>query len=319
MRSQFLAILCLAAAITCLLSALPGNAFTPGIAVPQVTRGASSAGVAQPILVAGLPHAAGSSSLAAGLRNLACAASLLLLASSRRGAKCNAVGKRRRAKVVCGAARLPSTPVTARAHEVLRGPCTTAGRSPSAQLNVFDDVTPALVVPTSVSFGMNAKVVTASFAPNPDSDACPASSSSPASARCPGSAKFVGGARCSQRRARSDRGAAAARRASRRVVGSQLQAETIVEQHPVEPSFDPSRLRKKIQLGLQVPTCMRSARSRESKTSSSAKGCSFTFGLYVEAMHSKSQDRQTEEPMMTCKRTCQLGTPGRRCEVLAWS
>ena len=80
-------------------------------------------------------------------------------------------------------------------------------------------------------------------------------------------ARFVAGARRSQshRTAGPSRG-----RAARRAVGQRL-CETVAV-HTTSQTFDASKTRTKIQLGLRVSSCMRSESGRESKVSSGVEG-----------------------------------------------
>lgn len=79
-------------------------------------------------------------------------------------------------------------------------------------------------------------------------------------------ARFVAGARRSQNhRTASSRG-----RAARRAVGQRL-CETVAV-HTTSQTFDASKTRTKIQLGLRVSSCMRSESGRESKVSSGVEG-----------------------------------------------
>jgi len=80
-------------------------------------------------------------------------------------------------------------------------------------------------------------------------------------------ARFVAGARRSQshRTAEKSRG-----RAARRAVGQRL-CETVAV-HTTSQTFDASKTRTKIQLGLRVSSCMRSESGRESKVSSGVEG-----------------------------------------------
>lgn len=92
----------------------------------------------------------------------------------------------------------------------------------------------------------------------------------PSLASCPRgkAARRAGGARLSARRG-SSRIRGRTERAARRVVGARLVA---VEQPTVlQPVYDPSTLRAKIQLGLDIPACLRPARGREAKDTSYSK------------------------------------------------
>ena len=79
-------------------------------------------------------------------------------------------------------------------------------------------------------------------------------------------ARFVAGARRSQ----SHRTASSRGRAARRAVGQRL-CETVAA-HTTSQTFDASKTRTKIQLGLRVSSCMRSESGRESKVSSGVEG-----------------------------------------------
>lgn len=86
-----------------------------------------------------------------------------------------------------------------------------------------------------------------------------------------GKARFVGGARRAFSKARSgSRGAFASRRAARRSCGAGLLSPAV--QAPLAPSFDPSRLRLKIQTGLSTSSSVRSEHGRESRTPAANKG-----------------------------------------------
>mmetsp|Transcript_44781 Transcript_44781/g.83666 ORF Transcript_44781/g.83666 Transcript_44781/m.83666 type:complete len:301 (-) Transcript_44781:195-1097(-) len=86
----------------------------------------------------------------------------------------------------------------------------------------------------------------------------------------PRPARFAAGARRSQRAQRAQQHSRRASRASRRAVGRQL-CERLVST-TVPTSFDASKMRTKIQLGLRVSSCMRSESGRESKVSSGVEG-----------------------------------------------
>lgn len=79
-------------------------------------------------------------------------------------------------------------------------------------------------------------------------------------------ARFVAGARRGQSHART----ASAGRAARRAVGQRLCAS--MQHAPMPSTFDASKTRTKIQLGLRVSSCMRSEAGRESKVSSGVEG-----------------------------------------------
>lgn len=80
---------------------------------------------------------------------------------------------------------------------------------------------------------------------------------------------FAAGARRSSGRTRTA-GAARRARAARRAVGQRLCEASAVQ--PMTSTFDASKTRTKIQLGLRVSSCMRSESGRESKVSSGVEG-----------------------------------------------
>lgn len=88
-------------------------------------------------------------------------------------------------------------------------------------------------------------------------------------------ARFAAGARRSSKNGRTRTAGAAARRAraaraARRAVGQRLCEASAVQ--PMTSTFDASKTRTKIQLGLRVSSCMRSESGRESKVSSGVEG-----------------------------------------------
>eukprot|EP00443_Scrippsiella_acuminata_P094154 CAMPEP_0115551356 /NCGR_PEP_ID=MMETSP0271-20121206/95690_1 /TAXON_ID=71861 /ORGANISM="Scrippsiella trochoidea, Strain CCMP3099" /LENGTH=129 /DNA_ID=CAMNT_0002984957 /DNA_START=557 /DNA_END=946 /DNA_ORIENTATION=+ len=96
-------------------------------------------------------------------------------------------------------------------------------------------------------------------------------------------ARFVGGSRRSQQRTSRSQGifAQASQRTARRAMGTRLQPR--VQAEPVVLSFDASRLRKEIQNCLRVPSAIRAAHSRESKTSACTRVCASTSSVYFKA------------------------------------
>lgn len=94
------------------------------------------------------------------------------------------------------------------------------------------------------------------------------------------SARRVGSARRSaHRRKSSDRRAAIAQRASRRQMGAKLQQAP--GQTSVPASYDASRLRSPIQVGLRTPFRRSSKRSRESRTRSAVKSSTSSSRVYI--------------------------------------
>lgn len=113
--------------------------------------------------------------------------------------------------------------------------------------------------------------------------AATAAASSPRQCRSR-AARFVGGAR----RAHSQNASRATPlRATRRAVGAKLQSPPRFEAVPV--SYDASKLRMKIQLGLRVSSCLRSERGRESKTPSASKGSDMSTGVRLQANEFRSR------------------------------
>ncbi|CAE8606550.1 unnamed protein product [Polarella glacialis] len=95
-------------------------------------------------------------------------------------------------------------------------------------------------------------------------------------------ARFVGGSRrsASSRSSSSSRGAAAARRAARRSTGSRLQPRPLQETVPA--SFDSSRLRLKIQIGLCSPATVANERGREARTTCANIGTCFNADARIQ-------------------------------------
>mmetsp|Transcript_10058 Transcript_10058/g.30073 ORF Transcript_10058/g.30073 Transcript_10058/m.30073 type:complete len:342 (-) Transcript_10058:242-1267(-) len=95
-------------------------------------------------------------------------------------------------------------------------------------------------------------------------------------------ASFVGGARRIRSPGQAKRSRARSSRAARRSVGAKLVHATSAEVAP--PSFDPSRLRQKIQLGVRAPSCLCSKRRwRESKSQCTGKGSDSSTGVRIQA------------------------------------
>lgn len=84
-------------------------------------------------------------------------------------------------------------------------------------------------------------------------------------------ALLVGGARRACRRSSTRRAARHTARTARRAVGAWLRP-TPPPQQPLVPSYDASRLRTKLQVGLRLVTHTRSERSRETRTPSMSMG-----------------------------------------------
>jgi len=99
--------------------------------------------------------------------------------------------------------------------------------------------------------------------------------------RRPSAARFVEGARYSQSRSRSRRSSGSGQRACRRAVGARLRTLPAVEVQL--PSFDASRVRMQIQLGLRIASCIHSERARESKTPCTSKGSDMSTGVRIQA------------------------------------
>lgn len=122
----------------------------------------------------------------------------------------------------------------------------------------FDQVEAEVATPISAISMKTVTVVT--------SDAVDSETTTSFCGKC--AARFVAGARRSQ----SHRTAGPSRsfRAARRAVGQRL-CETVAV-HTTSQTFDASKTRTKIQLGLRVSSCMRSESGRESKVSSGVEG-----------------------------------------------
>lgn len=101
------------------------------------------------------------------------------------------------------------------------------------------------------------------------------------------SSRFAGGARVRMHRhASKSRGSGAAtQRAIRRCAGAKLQQALRPEARPA--SYDSSRLRKEIQVGLRTLTRIQSECVREVKILSSAKGSRISTGLHLDGEHFK--------------------------------
>ena len=134
-------------------------------------------------------------------------------------------------------------------------------------LSLPEILEPSLAVPDSRTVATQATVATPAT-PTSTTSATSATSAKSFACLCGklGSARLVAGARHAQHRhARCFSG-----KAARRAVGRHL-CERVVA--PVLPSsFDASKTRTKIQLGLRVSSCMRSESGRESKLSSGVEG-----------------------------------------------
>lgn len=140
-------------------------------------------------------------------------------------------------------------------------PCTqnTPPKAPQMEdLLQFDQVEAEVATPISAISMKTVTVVT--------SDAVDSETTTSFCGKC--AARFVAGARRSQ----SHRTAGPSRsfRAARRAVGQRL-CETVAV-HTTSQTFDASKTRTKIQLGLRVSSCMRSESGRESKVSSGVEG-----------------------------------------------
>eukprot|EP00440_Ansanella_granifera_P046199 gb/GFBE01050033.1/.p1 GENE.gb/GFBE01050033.1/~~gb/GFBE01050033.1/.p1 ORF type:complete len:294 (+),score=37.07 gb/GFBE01050033.1/:1-882(+) len=97
--------------------------------------------------------------------------------------------------------------------------------------------------------------------------------------RQPSPARLAGGARkaWNSRRQRSNTA-----RAAHRATGQRLRTRTVTA--PVAaPSFDPSTVRMKIQLGLRVSSSFRSEHGREAKSPSALEGSDMSTGLRIQA------------------------------------
>eukprot|EP00438_Fugacium_kawagutii_P020195 Skav207612 [mRNA] locus=scaffold1878:72255:73139:+ [translate_table: standard] len=123
----------------------------------------------------------------------------------------------------------------------------------------FEDQ-PAIEVPVVISATVPCAVPVESEAPAPFCGALRA-------------ARFAAGARRNgSRGARTSSGAARSARSARRAVGQRLCLSAFAVQPMPFESFDASKTRGKIQLGLRVSSCMRSESGRESKVSSGVDG-----------------------------------------------
>lgn len=90
----------------------------------------------------------------------------------------------------------------------------------------------------------------------------------PSPARCIGGSRRAGVRSSSRSASRMARRAASDEKSSNRQTGARLQAH--LDHQVMSPSYDASRVRSKIQLGLRYKTRGRSASSRESKTPSTS-------------------------------------------------
>jgi len=108
----------------------------------------------------------------------------------------------------------------------------------------------------------------ATSAPEPS---CQPQSFGCSTGRRAGRARLVGGMRCASKTRTGSRRAFAARRAARRSCGARLQIQLPQEAAEMS-SFDPSRVRLKIQTGLATSSSVRSEHGRESRTPVANKG-----------------------------------------------
>jgi len=222
------------------------SAFTAGVA-PNASRSSASLGAAvQDVRVAGpapqMPSAAQASGSALQLAGCA----MLLVVSAGRALQAKKT-QRSKCTVRChvAASAFPASPAPAAAP--------LPHQASLAQPSTPTAAVPCLAIGAPV---FAAKAEEAAFA-----------GASAAATRRPRAARRVAGARQqSNRRSRSAMGAT--ERASRRQTGAKLQAAVPVFTIPA--SFDPSRVRSKIQTGLRYKSSTRCASGREAQTPSAS-------------------------------------------------
>mmetsp|Transcript_64807 Transcript_64807/g.154694 ORF Transcript_64807/g.154694 Transcript_64807/m.154694 type:complete len:288 (+) Transcript_64807:50-913(+) len=121
----------------------------------------------------------------------------------------------------------------------------------------------------------------------------PGSTSRPA--LCGKCARFVAGAR----RSHTNSARASRARAARRAVGQRLCERAVPPAH--SSTFDASKTRTKIQLGLRVSSCMRSESGRESKMSSGVEGSEMGTCLIFVAHDLKVYSQNLEDALIDAK------------------
>ena len=124
--------------------------------------------------------------------------------------------------------------------------------------------------PAATNVISEAPAVTAKTAMSaaPEIESEPTAATATGKTFCGARARFAAGAR----RSHHHHSRTASGRAARRAVGQQLIEACAVHQPTPSETFDASKTRTKIQLGLRVSSCMRSESGRESKVSSGVEG-----------------------------------------------
>jgi len=124
-----------------------------------------------------------------------------------------------------------------------------------------------------------------------------------------GRALLAGGARRARRHSSPRRAARNSERTARRAVGAWLRPTPTPQQRFV-PSYDASRLRTKLQVGLRLLTHIRLERSRETKTPSTSVSCSEQSGLCVARNFNMTRDHHIstiQEASRPCGTCCPVG------------
>ena len=152
---------------------------------------------------------------------------------------------------------------------------TIAKTTPMEDLLQFEDQPTETVMPPAVPMpliSMDAKTVMCAVESETATTTTTTTSTTTAAFCRARAACFAAGARRSSGRTRTAGAARRARaaRAARRAVGQRLCEASAVQ--PMTSTFDASKTRTKIQLGLRVSSCMRSESGRESKVSSGVEG-----------------------------------------------